>query len=200
LALKFVAHETHPSDPARQESRDFLTMAIQGSSGQIAAPSEQQLHRLDAKFGASLSALHEQLESLLSCEPFTFQTKPRQLPASVVYLFAEDPIPLYVGRSNRFRQRLGNHCQQSSRSNQSVFAFKLAREAAGFTEAAYTGPNTRDGLMQNRAFVDGFIAAKQRLNRMQIRFVAETDQVRQALLEIYCAVALSTRYNDFTTH
>jgi hypothetical protein len=51
--------------------------------------------------------------------------------------------------------------------------------------------------MQNQAFAEGFIAAKQRLNRMQIRFVAEPDQLRQALLEIYCAVALGTRYNDF---
>jgi hypothetical protein len=145
-----------------QESGDVLTMTIQGSSDQIVASFEQKLHRLDAKFGRSISVLHEQLESLLRCEPFTFQTKPRQLPASAVYLFAEDPSPLYVGRSNRFRQRLGNHCRQSSRSNQSVFAFKLAREAAGLTEAIYTGPNTRAGLMQNPVFVEGFIAAKRR--------------------------------------
>jgi len=28
----------------------------------------------------------------------------------------------------------------------------------------------------------------------------EVDQTRQALLEIYCAVALATPYNDFATH
>jgi hypothetical protein len=28
----------------------------------------------------------------------------------------------------------------------------------------------------------------------------ETDQNRQALLEIYCAVVLGTPYNDFGTH
>lgn len=117
-----------------------------------------------------------------------------------VYLFTEDAAPLYVGRSNHFRQRLGNHCRQSSRANQSVFAFKLAREEAGLTEASYTGPNTRAGLMTNPAFAEGFKAAIQRLNRMQIRFVEEPDQVRQALLEIYCAIALQTPYNDFSTH
>ena len=33
-----------------------------------------------------------------------------------------------------------------------------------------------------------------------IRFVEENDPVRQALLEIYAAVALKTPYNDFDTH
>ena len=175
-------------------------MVTNESRGQIVAPSEQQLHRLDAKFAALISTLHDQLEVLLRCGPFTFSTKPSPLPASVVYLFTEEATPLYVGRSNHFRQRLGNHCQQSSQANQSAFAFKLAREAAGLTEATYVGPNTRDGLMKNTAFVEGFKVAKQRLNTMQIRFVEEPDQVKQALLEIYCAVALRTRYNDFGTH
>jgi hypothetical protein len=34
---------------------------------------------------------------------------------------------------------------------------------------------------------------------MQISFVEEQDAVRQALLEIYCAIALETPYNDFST-
>jgi hypothetical protein len=54
--------------------------------------------------------------------------------------------------------------------------------------------------MMNPAFVEGFKSAKKRLNQMQIRLVEEPDQVRQALLEIYCAVALQTPYNDFSTH
>ena len=32
---------------------------------------------------------------------------------------------------------------------------------------------------------------------MEFRYVEETDPTRQALLEIYCAFALGTRYNDF---
>jgi hypothetical protein len=34
---------------------------------------------------------------------------------------------------------------------------------------------------------------------MQVRYVAEEDQLRQALLEIYAAVALNTKYNKFKT-
>ena len=35
---------------------------------------------------------------------------------------------------------------------------------------------------------------------MEIRFVEETDPVRQALLEIYVATVLETPYNDFDTY
>ena len=35
---------------------------------------------------------------------------------------------------------------------------------------------------------------------MDIRFVEETDAVRQALLEIYVALALGTTFNDFDNH
>jgi hypothetical protein len=54
--------------------------------------------------------------------------------------------------------------------------------------------------MKDPAFIKGFSHAKSALNRMQIRFVEEPDTIRQALLEIYCAVALNTPYNDFATH
>jgi hypothetical protein len=185
---------------AHRANEELKTMAIAEPHRQSIAPAEQQLHRLDAKSAAAISTLHEGLQNLLRCEPFTFSTKPQRLPVSAVYLFTEESTPLYVGRTDHFGQRLGNHCRPSSGANQSVFAFKLAREAAGLTEAMYTGPNTRARLMKNPAFIGGFKAAKQRLNAMQIRFVEEQDQIRQALLEIYCAVALGTRYNDFSTH
>jgi hypothetical protein len=35
---------------------------------------------------------------------------------------------------------------------------------------------------------------------MHIRLVEEADPVRQTVLEIYVALALKTRYNDFDTH
>lgn len=161
---------------------------------------EERLHRLDKRFSDIIADLHERLEVLIAPPSFRYATMPRQLPESVVYLFSEDGRPLYVGRSNRFRQRLGNHCRASSGPNQSAFAFRLAREEAGFVEAKYTGENTRSGLMKKPEFQAGFGRAKARLNRMDIRFVAEPDQVKQALLEVYCAVALETPHNEFGTH
>ena len=54
--------------------------------------------------------------------------------------------------------------------------------------------------MLNPVFAAAFAAAKERIRRMEYRYVEEDDQTRQALLEIYCAVVLGTTYNDFGTH
>jgi hypothetical protein len=166
----------------------------------ISPPSVERLHRLDQKFAHSIDRMHEQLGALLACEPFRYSTKPSKLPKNVVYLFSENDAPLYVGRSNRFDQRLGNHCRRSSQPNQSSFAFRLAREAASRITPEYKGDGTRRALMEDPIFAQGFTQAKVRLNKMEIRFVEQNDQVQQALLEIYCAVALGTPYNDFSTH
>jgi hypothetical protein len=69
------------------------------------------------------------------------------------------------------------------------------------TKATYrVGEGSRAGLMLDPAFAAAFTAAKERIRKMEYRFVEETDQDRQALLEIYCAVVLETPYNDFGTH
>lgn len=161
---------------------------------------EGRLNRLDAKFATAAGELHDRLVTLLNCTPFRYASKPRGLPARVVYLFCDDQTPLYVGRSKKFRRRLGNHCRRSSTANQSSFAFQLARQEAGIDAASYSGPHTRKNLMQTPGFVAGFARAKVRLNSLDIRYVEEPDPLRQALLEIYCAVALETPYNDFDTH
>lgn len=56
------------------------------------------------------------------------------------------------------------------------------------------------GLMQNPEFSTAFKTAKARIRNMDFRFVEETDQNSQALLEIYCTLALNARFNDFNTH
>ena len=81
-----------------------------------------------------------------------------------------------------------------------AFAFKLAREATGKTTASYkAGEDSRKGLMLNLEFRAAFDAAKARIRKMDFRFVEETDQNAQALLEIYCTIALRAKYSDFDT-
>ena len=54
--------------------------------------------------------------------------------------------------------------------------------------------------MKNRDFVEEFEAAKNRIARMKIRVIGIDDQVEQALFEIYAALTLNTKCNDFSTH
>lgn len=76
----------------------------------------------------------------------------------------------------------------------------LGAEATGALTATYTQKGGRKELAQDPGFIEAFTEAKSRIRNMDYRFVEETDGTRQALLEIYCSVALGTPYNDFRTH
>jgi hypothetical protein len=82
-----------------------------------------------------------------------------------------------------------------------AFAFRLARLETGRTAPSYkAGAESRHGLMSDPNFVRALTDAKARIRAMDYRFVEEADQSRQALLEIYCSIALATPHNDFDTH
>ena len=54
--------------------------------------------------------------------------------------------------------------------------------------------------MEDPTFLAAFEEAKDRIAKMSVRYVEETDPIKQALLEIYVAVVRRTRYNDFDNH
>ena len=122
------------------------------------------------------------------------------MPRQGVYLFSEGSRHLYVGRSNRLRQRLQSHCRPSGDHYTATFAFLIARHKTGHRKAAYARSGSRATLLKNPKFRRAFTRAKHRVARMDIRYVAENHPIRQALLEIYAAVVLGTKYNDFDTH
>ena len=66
--------------------------------------------------------------------------------------------------------------------------------------ATYTREGSRKALLADAAFKAVYESAKNRIQRMNVRYVGESDPVRQALLEIYVALATGARYNDFETH
>lgn len=120
------------------------------------------------------------------------------IPQRGMYVLYEDGRPIYVGRSNRLKNRLLEHSRQSSTHNSAPFAFNLAKE-----EAAGRGVDTssaRNQLEKDPVFKDLFIQAKKRVSRMRIRTVQIDNPVTQTLFEVYAALALKTLYNDFDTH
>jgi hypothetical protein len=152
-------------------------------------------------FAKLLEALHPKYEQLMAMSPCKAGDLPKNMPKQGVYLFSEGADHLYVGRSNTIRARYGRHCNPGATHRMAAFAFKLAREATGKTTASYkAGADSRKGLMQNPEFSAAFKTAKVRIRNMDFRFVEETDQNAQALLEIYCTLALNARFNDFNTH
>jgi hypothetical protein len=152
------------------------------------------------RFRQHIESLHLSLEALLQCEPFTFGSLPKHLPRAGVYLFSEADEHLYVGRTNRIRARLQDHCRPSSTHNSAPFAFRLARQSQNILKPTYKPEGSRAHLSKNPEFSLAFTQAKERLCAMQIRVVEESDPLRQALLEMYVAVSLEAPFNDFDNH
>lgn len=153
------------------------------------------------KFAEAIESLHSSFQNLIAMTPFSAGQLPRDMPQSGIYLFSEAGKDLYVGRSRNMRRRYQMHTRQGSSHNQASFAFLIAREAFGMSEASYkSGKMSRSELSENPTFIQEFEQAILRVRAMDYRFVEETNPTYQALLEIYCAVALDTQYNDFDTH
>ncbi len=152
---------------------------------------------MNEKFREHVERLHPIFESLIQMEPVTVQSLPKQMPKSGIYLFSEGSTHLYVGRSKKLRSRVQYHC---GTANDAPFAFKLARHETGNVKATYTVVGSRRQLLEDPAFAAAYLQAKNRIRRMHLRFVEEPNPDRQALLEIYATLSLSTPYNDFDTH
>jgi hypothetical protein len=162
---------------------------------------ESKLQRLDARFHRSIGVLHDRLEVLLAAEPFRPVNKPRGLTGKpAVYLFCDGDVPFYVGRTKNLGQRLGQHCNEGSQPNQSSVAFKLACRDLQIVRQKYAkGEGWKSLLARNPPLEPEFKTWKTKMRGMWVRYVEEANPVTQALLEIYCAVALNTPHNEFET-
>jgi hypothetical protein len=155
------------------------------------------MSKVHSTFESACASLHSKFEGLIGKTPATLENV-SDTPKGGVYLFSEDDMHLYVGRTKRIiSKRLKDHV---GTAKDCPFAFRLAREVTGKTLARYSGKNTRKELLANPDFLVAYEAAKVRIRRMGVRWVDETDPLKQALLEIYVAVVLKTPYNDFDTH
>lgn len=152
------------------------------------------------EFKRFIDSLEPSFKRLMAMQPVTVPALPDNLPKAGIYLFSERGKHLYVGRTNTIRQRLPNHCRPSSGHNSATFAFRLAREATDMLKASYVQAGSRRYLENDDEFGPVFVAQKERIRRMEVRYVEESDPMRQALLEMYVAVSLGTPYNDFDNH
>ena len=134
-------------------------------------------------------------------EPVSPAALPKAMPKAGVYLLSERGEHLYVGRSNSIRARIARHCRPGATHRMAAFAFRLARHETGRLEATYkSGEGSRAALVQEPLFGTAFVNAKARIRVMELRYIEETDPVRQALLEVYVALAVKAKHNDFDNH
>ncbi len=129
---------------------------------------------------------------LVEMGPFRLDIVPCPVSADQagVYILSEADRPLYVGRTRDVRRRLRNH--YSAVVTQATLAVKMARIAANRPATYKVGNGAKDLYNNDPSFRSEFDKARARIRAMQVRYVIEGDDVRQALLEIYAAVELDT--------
>ena len=131
------------------------------------------------KMNESFKKLIEEMPGLLqSLESKPFRTRDNLvgIPEQGVYVFYENNKALYVGRSNRLKERIQEHSRPSSKKNSATFAFNIA--IAGKEMARYRDI-TRKELEQISGFNRGFVKAKKRVSKMKIRVVQIDNQINR---------------------
>ena len=117
-----------------------------------------------------------------------------------IYVLYEDDKPIYVGRSDRLKERILEHGQTGNRRETATFAFRIAK--VDFQEKHPDASFSSMGDLEIcPAFVPLFDAAKSRVKKMGVRAVAIQDPIEQTIFEVYATLSLGTyRYNSFDNH
>lgn len=152
---------------------------------------------MDENFKNLISEFNNKYNELISMAPLMIDSVPSNCPVGGVYLFSENGIHLYTGRTKRLiKDRLKDHV---CTADDCPFAFLLAREQTGNVNATYTTDGGRRHLLSQPHFREAYNQAKDRIRKMEVRYVGESNPTKQALFEIYVAVVAEAKYNDFDT-
>lgn len=131
-----------------------------------------------------------------------------KLPERDIYVFYENGKPIYVGRTNRMKQRIREHGSPNA-TKAATFAYLVAKKELKdkcTVPAAQPGkPSSRitNTDVEKRPCI--IRAARKRVGEMKFRVVEVSDPIEQTLFEVYAAVQLGTTleqggYNDFENH
>jgi len=134
--------------------------------------------KVNEEFGKLVNRLPHLLEQLDS-SPALDRSNLRSLPKRGVYVFHEGETPVYVGRSNRMKDRILRHGRPSSGRETATFAFNLAKERAKQKGIDVSKPRAQ--LARDPCFGDLFSDAKQRVSGMSVRAVEIKDPIGQTL-------------------
>lgn len=116
-----------------------------------------------------------------------------------IYVFYENEISIYVGRTNSIKNRIQWHTRPSSGSESASFAFNLAKRDYGSKGEI---KQTRKALMQIEEFKEIVNNHKLNLANVKFKYIAIENDILQTMLEPYLALKLNTYplNNTFENH
>ena len=148
-------------------------------------------------FSELIAGFPDKYGSLMAQEPVRFEGLPKKGPVGGgIYVFSDGDRILYVGRTKQsIRSRLRAHYK----ADDAPLAWLIARKEEN-RQATYRKGESRKALLNEESFRAAFDDARERVEKLGIRFVEEPDPWKQALFEIYVAAESGAEYNDFDTH
>jgi len=152
---------------------------------------------MNAKFDEMIDQLPLLLDQLIK-SPSKNRNSLGALPQKGIYVFYENECPIYVGRSNRIKERLLEHIRPSSTHTSATFAFNLAKKAAIEKEMDVNNI-PRVHLEKDSDFSSLFSEAKEKVSRMSIKVIEIDDPIIQTIFEVYVFVKFNT-FNEFDNH
>jgi hypothetical protein len=155
---------------------------------------------MDPEFAEIMRGVVAKFEELIAAPLMTYPVTNAVLSGPGVYVFYDAGVARYVGRANNLHQRLKQHQADGSKHNQAGFAARIAKEKCGIVRSYALARTDPLHFSNNQEFHRAFMSAKIAVRGMQFRFVQESDNTRQALLEIYAATVLKTAGNEFDNH
>jgi hypothetical protein len=152
---------------------------------------------MNKEFQKRIDKLPILLKQLSACKPYNRDTIP-VIPKQGIYVFYEDSRAVYVGRTDRMRQRLLEHTRLSGTQYSATFAYRMASKRCSDSRVKIVG--TRAMLVLDDGFEPFFTQAKLEVSKMQIRHVEVVDPIDQSLFELYATEVLKTPFNHFENH
>jgi len=154
---------------------------------------------VNARFQEIIDKLPVFMDRLNNSKVYT-REESRLFPDKGIYVFFENGKALYVGRSDRMKERVKEHGRPSSGHNSATFAFILAKEEAGKSPKKIDIEQDREVLECDPAFKPIYHEMKERVSKMQIKVVKVEDPVEQTFFEVYAALEYDTPYNVWENH
>jgi hypothetical protein len=157
----------------------------------IKSADRARAHALTEDFDAGL-------DELASAHVYRSGVLPAPPAKPGVYLFADGPKVMHVGRTRNLQARRRNQTSPSGDHFVATFPFRLARSRA--LKIHDDLPPARGDLEVHERFAPYLLQAKADVRAMDFRFVIIEDDAKQALFEIFASIAFDSPHNSWETH
>ena len=153
---------------------------------------------MNTEFQKITKKMEPLLDELLASPKMTLDQL-REVPDKGVYIFYENDKPVYVGRSNRVRNRIKEHGADSSGHESATFALKLLRKDLN-DPGGHSPKYSRKTIVDCPELNQQFAEKRKLVQEMQFQVVAISDHPTQYIFEAYAIISLgTTEFNSFET-